>query len=518
MVSIKFPFKFNLSQKEALDNALRSQVSIIEGPPGTGKTQTILNILANLVIQGKTVAVVSSNNAAVQNVYDKLQAQGYHFLVAALGNKENKKRFFDDPPQQDVSAWKSEPDEGLLMERIKELNGHIHHLMEVEREMVQLRQQVSAYLLEQEYFEIFYTRQHVEEVGKLSFYRLTPEKILSFLLEHRMAVERGKAETILHKLKLFVRHGFTALKRMQNQSSDVLLSFQRKYYELKVEQLNRKIAELQNKLASHSFEPLLKEHQQLSEKLFRHKLRQKYLGQVHVQSSATAYKKIFREFVDQYPILLSTTHSLRTCIPENFLFDYVIVDESSQVDLLTGGLALSCCKNVIVVGDTKQLPQIVDETIQEKLDTQRILVGGPYDYFQHNLLSSMLHLYGDTVPKVMLKEHYRCHPKIIGFCNQKYYDGQLIPFTSEDDNDRPLLIYRTTQGHHMSNVKHGRKGKFNQRELDVIEQEVLVNLRDGQPEPHRYRVYDTLSKTSGEGGPPIASGYRDGHDSQISGP
>lgn len=471
-----FPFKFNLSQKEALDNALRSQLSIIEGPPGTGKTQTILNILANLVMQGKTVAVVSSNNAAVQNVHDKLQAQGYHFLVAALGNKENKTRFFDDPPQQDVSTWKSDTEEGVLLERIKELNGHIHHLMEVEREMVQLKQEVSAYLLEQEHFEIFYTRKNVEEVGKLSFYRLTSEKILSFLLEHRMAVERGKAETILHKFKLVFRHGFTALKRMQNQGSDVLLSFQQKYYELKVEQLNRKIADLQNALALHSFEPLLKEHQQLSEKLFRHKLHQKYLGQAPVQSSATAYKKIFGEFVERYPIMLSTTHSLRTCIPENFLFDYVIVDESSQVDLLTGGLALSCCRNVIVVGDTKQLPQIVDQTIQQKLDTQRVLVGGPYDYFQHNLLSSMLHRYGDTVPKVMLKEHYRCHPQIIGFCNQKYYDGQLIPFTSEGDNDRPLLIYRTTQGHHMSDVKHGRKGKFNQRELDVIEQEVLVNL------------------------------------------
>jgi len=471
-----FPFKFNLSQKEALDNALRSHISIIEGPPGTGKTQTILNILANLVMQGKTVAVVSSNNAAVQNVHDKLQAMGYHFLVAALGNRENKKRFFDDPPQQDVSAWKSDTDEGVLLERIKELNAYIHHLMEVEREMVQLKQQLSAYLLEQEHFEIFYTRQNVEEVGKLSFYRLTPEKILSFLLEHRLAVERGKAKTSLHKLKLLVRHGFTALKRMQNQGSDVLLSFQRKYYELKVEQLNRKIAEMQSELVLHSFEPLLNEHQQLSEKLFRHKLYQKYLGQTPVQSSATAYKKIFREFVDQYPIMLSTTHSLRTCIPENFLFDYVILDESSQVDLLTGGLALSCCKNVIVVGDTKQLPQIVDETIQQKMGPHRVIIGGTYDYFQHNLLSSMLHLYGDTVPKVMLKEHYRCHPQIIGFCNQKYYNGQLISFTSEGDNDSPLLIYRTTQGHHMSDVKHGRKGKFNQRELDVIEQEVLVNL------------------------------------------
>jgi superfamily I DNA and/or RNA helicase len=99
-----------------------------------------------------------------------------------------------------------------------------------------------------------------------------------------------------------------------------------------------------------------------------------------------------------------------------------------------------------------------------------------YDYFRHNLLSSMLALYGDTVPKVMLKEHYRCHPRIIEFCNQKYYDGKLIAFTTEGENDNPLLIYLTAPGNHMREVTYGRKGKFNQRELDVIQQEVTVDL------------------------------------------
>lgn len=44
-----FPFGFNLSQKDATQKALAEQISVIEGPPGTGKTQTILNIIANAV-------------------------------------------------------------------------------------------------------------------------------------------------------------------------------------------------------------------------------------------------------------------------------------------------------------------------------------------------------------------------------------------------------------------------------------------------------------------------------------
>ena len=67
-----FPFGCNQSQKKAVVNALKNSLSVIQGPPGTGKTQTILNIIANLLIRGKTVAVASNNNAATENVKEKL--------------------------------------------------------------------------------------------------------------------------------------------------------------------------------------------------------------------------------------------------------------------------------------------------------------------------------------------------------------------------------------------------------------------------------------------------------------
>ena len=79
-----YPFGFNLSQKQAVDNALNHRLSVIEGPPGTGKTQTILNIIANAVIKGETVAVVSSNNSATANVLEKLEKYGVDFIAASL--------------------------------------------------------------------------------------------------------------------------------------------------------------------------------------------------------------------------------------------------------------------------------------------------------------------------------------------------------------------------------------------------------------------------------------------------
>ena len=67
-----FPFYFNLSQKEALENALTDSVAVSMGPTGTGKVQTVLKIIANLsFIEGKSGLVVSNNNEAVFNIIEK---------------------------------------------------------------------------------------------------------------------------------------------------------------------------------------------------------------------------------------------------------------------------------------------------------------------------------------------------------------------------------------------------------------------------------------------------------------
>ena len=109
------PFSSNKSQIDAIKNALEYNFSVIQGPPGTGKTQTILNIIANLIIRRKTVAVVSGNNEATKNVYEKLFNEKLESLCATLGNKENIIAFFD-----------SQPSKERLKEQVKESNSSLN--------------------------------------------------------------------------------------------------------------------------------------------------------------------------------------------------------------------------------------------------------------------------------------------------------------------------------------------------------------------------------------------------------
>ena len=74
------------------------------------------------------------------------------------------------------------------------------------------------------------------------------------------------------------------------------------------------------------------------------------------------------ELVKQYPVVLSTTFSARTAVPD-MVYDYLIMDEASQVSIETGALALTCAENAVIVGDTLQLPNVVTDEDKLKLDT-----------------------------------------------------------------------------------------------------------------------------------------------------
>ena len=69
----------------------------------------------------------------------------------------------------------------------------------------------------------------------------------------------------------------------------------------------------------------------------------------------------------------------------------------------------------------------------------------------------------------LLREHYRCHPKIINFCNQKFYDGKLVVMTKDSGEENVIKAVTTAAGSH-------ERDHFNQRQVDVIKQEILPGL------------------------------------------
>ena len=104
----------------------------------------------------------------------------------------------------------------------------------------------------------------------------------------------------------------------------------------------------------------LKEYIETSKELFNASLYKRYYSIGEADFTKDNYRNQFVEFVKHYPITLSSTLSLQTNIPKEFLFDYLIIDEASQVDLIKSAVCFSCCSNVIIVGESMQLTHIVD--------------------------------------------------------------------------------------------------------------------------------------------------------------
>ncbi len=174
----------------------------------------------------------------------------------------------------------------------------------------------------------------------------------------------------------------------------------------------------------------------------------------------------------QYPVALSTTYSAKSCISKDMVFDYVIMDEASQVDIKTGALTLSCATNAVIVGDDKQLPNVVSREEARALNAIQTTynVDNRYNAVTHSFLQSCNEVFKDA-PVTLLREHYRCHPQIIEFCNQRFYNGELVAMTSDNDEENVLQVVRTVKGNHA-------RGHYNQREIDVIAQEVIPEYAD----------------------------------------
>ncbi len=475
-----YPFYFNLSQKQATENAFRYNISIIEGPPGTGKTQTILNIIANSVMKNKTVAVVSNNNSAIANVQEKLSEEHYDFFTALLGKDDNKKEFFTNQPSypSDMKAWQCTDEErSTLISKIKQLQSDMLNLLELQNRQARLKQERLALVKEKEYFDKYYKNSDFERIGKLSFYKLSDEKIISFLVDNYMLMSNNKALKIIKSFKLLFKYGFYNFKQLNERNNDIVLRFQKMYYEAKINSLDDEIQRIEMKLMNKDFEQMKKDCFEKSKILFRAKLFEKYKENLYKRPifAKNTYTKDFPQFIKEYPIILSTTHALRSSIPQNFMFDYLIIDEASQVDLVTAVLALSCCRNAVIVGDLKQLSHIVEPRLKKKVQqlSQSLSISDVFNYNYQCILSSIVLLFKEINNKTLLKEHYRCHPQIIQYCNDKYYGGELIVFTKEECDNPPLILYQTTPGNHMRTFTNVKKGKFNMREIEVLMLEVL---------------------------------------------
>lgn len=467
---VYFPFGCNASQKAAVEAALTNQVSIIQGPPGTGKTQTILNIIANLLLEDKSILVVSNNNSAVENVAEKLEREGLEFLVAQLGNSENKGEFIRKqiPYYPDMKSWELE-EPSVIKRLAKEKLQIVSQMFDDQTELAKLKTEYNALITEKKYNDQF----NIRIIKDGDWLKNKPSvKLMELLNVCQLMVEQSKKPSLWLSLKWSFILGFPTLSLLRKDLSGFIAILENAYYEARKSEIEKDLDAITTRLHYNNLESSVKELTSSSLQLLKHKMVKRYVGGNRSVFTIKDLRLKAQKFLKEYPIVLSSTYKSNTNIGPDYVFDYVIMDEASQIDIKTGALALSCAMNAVIVGDDKQLPNVVNQ--EEALILNAIKatynVDNRYNAVTHSFLKSCLEIFKEA-PMTLLREHYRCHPKIIEFCNQQFYDGELISMTTDSGEDNVLQVVRTVKGNHA-------RGHFNQREIDVIIEEVLPKYID----------------------------------------
>jgi AAA domain-containing protein/uncharacterized protein DUF2726 len=433
-----------------------------------------LNLIANIISTGAgTVGVVSFSNAAVDNVREKLDELGFAHVIGRLGRKEKREEFFANQAHRNRlldTFVNSSPNELPDPERFADVDRRVRRLQVAERTRAELREELDAYRLELRHFEQHLERHEAPDLERLPLLRRSADRILDYLAEAQVEHD-GVSPGLVRRIMKYFKYG--PLRGLDPDDTDVILRLQRAYYDKRVAELQTKLEHVERQLQHGDFDQLVEEHRKLSSGVLRAQLGARYRALPRTTYNSDDYRlgKTFPRFIQDYPVLLSTCHSFRDCIPNEYILDYLIVDEASQVDLLAAGLAMSSCRNLIVVGDLQQLPPINSDVGADTTPP-----APAYNYREHSILSSLAILYGEQLPRTLLREHYRCDPAIIGFCNKTFYQGSLIPYTTSSD-ERPMIAVRTVAGNHMRQHRGG--GRSNQREVDVIASEVIPQYCNG---------------------------------------
>ena len=467
-----FPFGCNNSQYVAVKRAMENQISVIQGPPGTGKTQTILNIIANILIQGKTVQVVSNNNSATENVFEKLSSSKYNlgFIVATLGKSDNKTNFINNQKTNypDFTSWKSDDIQDDFMQQVQEKSKKLKTVFDKQERLAQLNQELNRLKIERKYFNEYLNETNVT-VDYTKYKRsMKSNKWMKLWQECQSISEVNKDINFFLKLKFFFKYGLYNFSIYSLEISQIITTFQAFYYETRENEILKELDDITaylNNTSNHLLDNLTND----SMKFLKNYLANKYEKNTYRQLfTSEDFLKNPYDILNEYPVILSTTFSSRDSLNDNVVYDYVIMDEASQVDIATGALAMSCAKNMVIVGDTNQLPNVVDKHTEIRAD----VIFNQYNLskgyrFTNSFLQSVLEVM-PNVTQTMLREHYRCHPKIIEFCNQKFYRGNLIIMTEDHGEKDVLKVIKTVKGNHSRN-------HFSQRQIDIIKNEIIPN-------------------------------------------
>lgn len=390
--------KVNLDQLLAIHHGLKYPLSYIQGPPGTGKTSTILNTITTAFFNERTVLFASYNNHPIDSVFQELRDIQYRggkipLPVIRLGNTEKIEDALDDIKN--------------LYEQVKDVKVYANTLERNKDNKIERTKMLSELL--KKYEEILDLTERKEAIQRL----IQSEQNLTFRVELQ-SIQLKRIEERLQKIGAVEDEDAMSLLLGDQEAF-------RKYLYYTSAKYIQRLSEPKN--------------QDLIDIVFMEGNKKEQVAQFNQYLSQDENMK---KFLRIFPIVITTCISAHRLGDPKPYFDMVIMDEASQCNSAVSLVPILRGDNLMLVGDPQQLsPVILLDPKNNHALKNKYGISKEYDYIENSIYKTYLAC--DSVSdEILLSYHYRCHEKIIGFNNKKYYNGKL-QIRSKVQTDNPLV-------------------------------------------------------------------------------
>ena len=489
IIKSQIPLNLSHAQKRAIKNAFECELSYIQGPPGTGKSYTISAIILTALFLKKKILLISQKKPALEvvkektepffsNPTEKIDGLIYYDFEARKKIRDQIKEILNT--YQDVGVLKREIKRinESISTKTEDLNWHIEKLKNLEKNLshtlnceYEFKQKNDAFL------------KYLQDVFTKNYHQLNGSHKFTFILNN------GKIDHILNQLSKFysLPHKTAAINLYEkkitkllvekfNLNVDFLLDDFPSYAE-SILQLNRCFSETEIKKREirYSGEKLRNEishYKNIVENIQKVIIRQKFKYDLY----SSILDEDYRRELGKFSAMLRFTKTseiqsrmndidfdiITTLIPfwaaeirhlgrlfpmRPDLFDLIVVDEASQVNLAEVLPAFYRGKNICVVGDHKQLnvrSTGIGFQLSKRFD---VLTWQRHnsDYLNYataknknltvtdaSILDFIMSEYNNIIPpSVMLDEHFRSLPQLANFTNTFYKDSGGLKIMTE---------------------------------------------------------------------------------------
>ena len=538
------PMPLNSEQRLAVESALTHKWTEIQGPPGTGKSQVVAAILANAAWRGQKVLLASKNNAAVDVVVARLNAMadrpgilrvtGSSDATPVLnqinrllgGSTTEKERMAQESAIRTLKGAHAELT--AATEALGDADRRLADLVDCKAKSLVAKERLGAMLFAdpnlvdtkrlRELIPIAHTNwERADRARNVAFVRIfwplfrgkrftaARQSTAEFArLTERIGgwiTEQPDERTQDSSASVAALHRIVALGAILE---DLLVAAHHREVEMiysaspRCEAVYERLLKAQQAVHAASAEAwrtwLYTAEDRLSAGA---RTRLGTLQSLHRQVSANRdsvlkltwaqYYRALESSIEFMPLWATTSLSVGKRLPLRAgCFDLIIIDEASQCDIASALPLLYRAKRVVILGDTKQLSHISnapDLDVQLMSAKHRLeLEDQCWSYNTQSLLDLSTSLDLPSSCKIALREHFRCHPEIIGYSNAEFYEHRLLLRTNvatlRGIAGRPPISWVDVPG--KCRTKEGTSLQ-NLAEAEAVIKEVKRVLDEGNP-------------------------------------